>query len=71
MVRAADDLKGELATLGADGVEVALTGASGMWSDFNEANKDGDDEVGADLLAGDARRSWCSPSARSSPPGCR
>jgi RND superfamily putative drug exporter len=39
MVRAADDLKAELAKLPADGVEVALTGASGMWSDFNEANK--------------------------------
>ena len=37
MVRAADDLKQNLR--GADGVGVALTGASGMWSDFNEANK--------------------------------
>ncbi|MFN8201644.1 MAG: MMPL family transporter [Solirubrobacteraceae bacterium] len=37
MVRAADELKGELQ--GAHGVQVALTGASGMWSDFNEANK--------------------------------
>ena len=37
MVRAADDLKGELK--GADGVQVSLTGASGMWSDFNEANR--------------------------------
>ena len=37
MVRAADELKDQLA--GADGVRVALTGASGMWSDFNEANK--------------------------------
>ena len=26
--------------LGGAGVEVALTGASGMWSDFNEANKE-------------------------------
>jgi RND superfamily putative drug exporter len=40
MVRAADDLKGELAALGGDGVTVALTGAPGMWSDFNEANKE-------------------------------
>ncbi len=39
MVRAADDLKAELAALPADGVQVSLTGASGMWSDFNEANK--------------------------------
>ncbi|HWK27065.1 MAG TPA: MMPL family transporter, partial [Solirubrobacter sp.] len=39
MVRAADDLKGPLAALGADDVRVALTGASGMWSDFNEANR--------------------------------
>ena len=37
MVRAADELKYELP--GTDGVRVALTGASGMWSDFNEANK--------------------------------
>ncbi|HSD81196.1 MAG TPA: MMPL family transporter, partial [Solirubrobacteraceae bacterium] len=39
MVRAADDLKGELAKLDGAGVSVSLTGASGMWSDFNEANK--------------------------------
>ena len=39
MVRAADDLKARLAELPADGVQVSLTGASGMWSDFNEANK--------------------------------
>ncbi len=39
MVRAADDLKGELGALAGDGVQVSLTGASGMWSDFNEANK--------------------------------
>jgi RND superfamily putative drug exporter len=39
MVRAADDLKGPLAALGTDGVRVDLTGAPGMWSDFNEANK--------------------------------
>ena len=38
MVRAADDLKEPLAALGGDGVQVSLTGASGMWSDFNEAN---------------------------------
>jgi putative drug exporter of the RND superfamily len=40
MVRAADELKGELAALGSERVRVDLTGASGMWSDFNEANKD-------------------------------
>ncbi|MDH4176921.1 MAG: MMPL family transporter, partial [Thermoleophilia bacterium] len=40
MVRAADDLKGELAGLGRDGITVSLTGAPGMWSDFNQANKE-------------------------------
>jgi RND superfamily putative drug exporter len=39
MVRAADDLKEPLAQLGTDGVQVSLTGAPGMWSDFDEANK--------------------------------
>jgi RND superfamily putative drug exporter len=39
MVRAADQLKGPLARLGSDGVRVNLTGASGMWSDFNQANR--------------------------------
>jgi putative drug exporter of the RND superfamily len=39
-VAAADELKRELAQLGTDGISVSLTGASGMWSDFNEANKD-------------------------------
>ncbi|HEX7299813.1 MAG TPA: MMPL family transporter [Solirubrobacteraceae bacterium] len=39
MVRAADDLKEPLSKLGGHGVEVNLTGAPGMWSDFNEANK--------------------------------
>ncbi len=39
MVRAADDLKGPLTALGSDQVQVAVTGASGMWSDFNEANR--------------------------------
>src|SRR4051812_40969666 len=39
MVRAADELKGPLERLGADGVQVDLSGASGMWSDFNQANK--------------------------------
>src|ERR687894_837603 len=39
MVRAADHPKLEHAKLPADGVQVSLTGASGMWSDFNEANR--------------------------------
>jgi RND superfamily putative drug exporter len=39
MVRAAGELKGPLAKLGSAGVKVNLTGASGMWSDFNEANR--------------------------------
>jgi putative drug exporter of the RND superfamily len=39
MVRAADDLKEPLAELGGAEISVDLTGASGMWSDFNEANK--------------------------------
>src|SRR3954451_22337787 len=39
MVRAAGVLKGRLAGLGRDGVEVKLTGAAATWSDFNEANK--------------------------------
>ena len=39
MVRAADELKGPLAKLGSGGVQVNLTGAPGMWSDFNQANK--------------------------------
>ncbi len=40
MVRAADELKGELADAGGADVEVALTGASGLWSDFNTANRE-------------------------------
>ncbi|MCB0881591.1 MAG: MMPL family transporter [Thermoleophilia bacterium] len=39
MVRAADRLKGPLRDLGSAEVSVNLTGASGMWSDFNEANR--------------------------------
>jgi RND superfamily putative drug exporter len=39
MVRAADELKGPLGDIGAAGIQVSLTGAPGMWSDFNEANK--------------------------------
>ena len=40
MVQAADHLKGPLASAAADRVSVSLTGASGMWSDFNTANRD-------------------------------
>ncbi len=39
MVAAADSLKGKLHGLATDDVSVSLTGASGMWSDFNEANR--------------------------------
>jgi putative drug exporter of the RND superfamily len=39
MVAAADKLKSKLHAAGAPGVNVALTGASGMWSDFNSANR--------------------------------
>ena len=39
MVRAADDLKGPLRALSGQGVEVRATGASMLWSDFNEANR--------------------------------
>ncbi len=38
MVRAADDLKKPLRALDTPDVTVSLTGASGMWSDFNKAN---------------------------------
>jgi putative drug exporter of the RND superfamily len=38
MVRAADDLKGQLQDLSTAGIEVNPTGASLLWSDFNEAN---------------------------------
>jgi RND superfamily putative drug exporter len=40
MVAAADRLKGRLAALSSQGVQVNLTGAPGMWSDFNAANRD-------------------------------
>ncbi len=39
MVAAADSLKGKLRTLSTPDVSVTLTGASGMWSDFNAANR--------------------------------
>ena len=40
MVQVADEVKDELAALGTSEVAVNLTGASGMWSDFNQANKE-------------------------------
>jgi RND superfamily putative drug exporter len=40
MVHAADHLKGDLAALSTRDVTVSLTGAPGMWSDFNQANRD-------------------------------
>jgi len=40
MVAAAGDLKAEIGAVAAPGVEANLTGAAGMWSDFNEANKE-------------------------------
>ena len=43
-----------------DGVQVNLTGAAGMWSDFNAANRSAMLQVRGDLLAGDARH----PAAR-------
>jgi RND superfamily putative drug exporter len=39
MVAAATELKGDLEDAGDEGATVSLTGAPGMWSDFNEANK--------------------------------
>jgi putative drug exporter of the RND superfamily len=40
MVAAAGELKGEVAGVTTPGVEANLTGAAGMWSDFNEANRE-------------------------------
>ncbi len=40
MVRAADDLKDEVRALGDGKIQIAMTGASGLWSDFNVANRD-------------------------------
>ena len=40
MVDAADRLKTQLADVARPGVAVNLTGASGMWSDFNQANRE-------------------------------
>ncbi|MBC2641896.1 MULTISPECIES: MMPL family transporter [unclassified Rhodococcus (in: high G+C Gram-positive bacteria)] len=40
MVKAVDELTGELTALSAGGIEVYPTGASALWSDFNKANHD-------------------------------
>jgi RND superfamily putative drug exporter len=40
MVLATDHLKRELARLGTPAVEVSVTGAPAMWSDFNESNRE-------------------------------
>ncbi len=40
MVAAADDLKTEVSKVAMGGVEANVTGAAGMWSDFNEANRE-------------------------------
>jgi RND superfamily putative drug exporter len=39
MVRAADDLKGQLADLSSGSSTVSISAAPGRWSEFNEANK--------------------------------
>jgi RND superfamily putative drug exporter len=39
MVKAADGLKGPLSALSTQSVKVDLTGAAGMWSEFNAANR--------------------------------
>ena len=39
MVAAADSLKGKLGALAASDFSVSVTGASGMWSDFDTANR--------------------------------
>jgi putative drug exporter of the RND superfamily len=39
MVAAATELTAEISAAGRDGVRADLTGSSGMWSDFNEANR--------------------------------
>ena len=39
MVQVADALEGQLSHAGGGGVSVSLTGASAMWSDFNNANR--------------------------------
>ncbi len=40
MVKAVDDVKGELTALSTDVIEVYPTGSSALWSDFNVANHD-------------------------------
>ena len=70
MVKAADELKGKLAALSSGGVQVHLTGASGMWSDFNAANRSAmmkSEVISWPVTLG----SCCSRSGRWSPRGCR
>ena len=69
MVAAANDLKSEVAAVASPGLEANLTGAAGMWSDFNEANRE--------AMMKSEVFSWpvtlaiiSSPSARWSPRGC-
>ena len=52
-------------------VQVNPTGASLLWSDFNEANLHAMLKSEIVLLAGHPGRSWCSPSAPWSPPASR
>nr|WP_236078176.1 MMPL family transporter [Rhodococcus sp. P1Y] len=40
MVKAVDEVKGELTALSGNGIEVYPTGSSALWSDFNKANHD-------------------------------
>jgi putative drug exporter of the RND superfamily len=40
MVRAASRLRGRLEAAAGEGVEVSLTGSAGLWSEFNERNKE-------------------------------
>ena len=73
MVAAADELKDELRAAGTGDVAVSLTGASGMWSDFNSANRSAMMRSELYLLAGDprdprarlrlARRRWAAAAA--------
>ncbi|OZE66407.1 multidrug RND transporter [Rhodococcus sp. 15-725-2-2b] len=40
MVKAVDEVKGELTALSGNGIEIYPTGSSALWSDFNKANHD-------------------------------
>ena len=70
MVAASDSLKGRLSKLSGAGVVVDLTGASGMWSDFNAANRSAmlkSEVISWPVTSG----SCCSHSALWSPRDCR